>query len=111
MIYESSNRKYELSTKETVLRKTVVKGEGSYEILYERVKNQEEIDNVEFNSERWERRGGGNKYIVFEQLTAKGKRTGYIKVAPKSKATMVFFNIVEVKKSDWMYYRRRRTGK
>ena len=100
-----------------MLRKTIVKRESLCERLYERVENLSEIDHIEVRSERWKVHVVENnkyKYIVFEQFTAEGKLTGYIKVAPKSKAIVreTFINTkVEAKKSDCMYYKIRRTGK
>ena len=65
-------------------------------------------------SEIWNSYGGGDggKYFVLEQRTASGKYTGYIKVVPKSKASTSWYYgiVVEAKKSDCLYYKRR-TGK
>lgn len=108
-IFENSSRKFELSSKETVMRLSFVRNEQKYEQHFQRVSDINSINKIEYRSEKW-RSYKKDGYIIMEQQNAEGKRTGNYKIVLKSGTSVIkrFDKHPEVAAEDWKYYTRRK---
>ena len=110
-IYDSGTLKFEISSSESVIKKTSRSGKKVE--LYDRVNDRKRIQEIRNKSENCIVRLG-DEYIIQEQQNAQDRPNGFCNVIKRSKAKVRLHWMsdpdvwAKYSESDWMYYERRR---
>lgn len=113
MIYTSPRETYEVSVKNTVLRRKVIKNNISHEYLYKQVEDSEQIRKIEEKSVKWiilgNRLYDKRNYYVMIQVNSYNRETGNIKIIEKRNAKVygIFDISVEPINGTFIYYKQK----